>query len=338
MTAPAPRSILVVMLRRIGDVLLTTPAVRALRRAYPEARIDFLVEAPAHEALAGNPDVSEVLLYRSGALRELLRARARRYDWVVDFMGNPRTALLTAASGASVKAGPGHVAHRWAYTHRMPQSSEPCYSAIEKIRGLRALGVPADESDHLPSLRVSPEAEAFAARALPPGPLIGLAPASRRETRRWPAASYADLGRRLRDSSGARLVVFWGPGERELAARVAAGVGPDALIAPQASTLGELAALLGRCRLLVTNCSGTKHVAVARGVPTLTLHGSSDPRAWNPPASPAHAVARVEGLRCIACGLNRCPYSLECMTQLSAESVFPKAAALLGRAAGTEAR
>jgi ADP-heptose:LPS heptosyltransferase len=87
------------------------------------------------------------------------------------------------------------------------------------------------------------------------------------------------------------------------------------------------------CRLVVTNCNGPKHIAVALGVPTVTIHGSSDPVSWNPP-HPKHLVARLDNLFCIGCGLNRCPYHLECMTQLKPETVLETAAKLLGQPAG----
>ncbi|MFH1724164.1 MAG: glycosyltransferase family 9 protein [Elusimicrobiota bacterium] len=346
-----PRRILVIMLRRIGDVILTTPAVRALRRLYPDAVIDFLVEPPAHELLAGDPDISNVLVYggadlplRRGLPRTLRalwdyvywpwRVFRSRYDWVIDFMGNPRTAVLTFLSRAGVRAGPGRVSHRWAYTHRLRQPSEACYGALEKIRMLRSLGLDPDESDALPRLSPDPSSEEFARATLnrlpePAGPLIGVVPASRRVTRRWPAESFARLGRMLRDRHGASLLVFWGPGERELARRVRDGIGEGAHLSPETKSLRELAALVGRCRLVVTNCNGPKHIAVGRGVPTLTIHGSSDPVSWTPMGDVRHRASRLDLLHCIGCRRNRCPYSLECMTELTAEQVCTTAENLL---------
>ncbi|MBI4425598.1 MAG: glycosyltransferase family 9 protein [Elusimicrobia bacterium] len=334
------------MLRRIGDVILTTPAARALRKLFPQARIDFLTEPPSDEALAGNPDLSRVLRYApepgEGAaasyLRWLRRIRAERYDWVVDYMGNPRSAILTFASGAGLRAGPAHVWHRWAYNRLLRQSPEACYAGLEKIRVLRSLGLEPDASDFLPRLHLTEEAKGAAARALAglwpdgAGPLVGLVPASRKETRRWPAASYAALARLLAERADARALVFWGPGERELAEQVAQGAGPGARAAPRTASLTELAALLSRCQAVVTNCNGPKHLAVACGVPTVTIHGSSDPASWNPP-DPRHLVVRLEELHCIGCALNECPYGLECMTGLSPELVAGRTLEVLGLSA-----
>lgn len=343
MSLPVPRSMLVVMLRRIGDVILTTPALRALRKLHPEARIDMLVEPPCHEVLHGNPDVSRVLLYGSAPLNYLywlLRVNRERYDWVVDFMGNPRTAALTAASRAPVRAGPGHVSHRWAYTHPMAQSADRArYSALEKILMLRSLGLDADASDYMPRMTADADSEEFANQSwrrmrLPRGPVVGLVPASRRETRRWPAARFSELGRLLRDRRGARLLVFWGPGEEELARQVRDGIGEGAVLSPRTGSVRELAALIGRCSMLVTNCNGPRHVAVARGIPTVTVHGSSDPEAWNPPDAPRHPVVRRTELSCIGCRSNTCPTQIECLEGLSADRVLAACEGLLAAPAG----
>lgn len=338
-----PAKILVIMLRRIGDVVLTTPAVRALKKLFPGAELHFLTEPPGAEALAGEPSLAKVLRYApepgEGPARAYLRwlkaVRAERYDWVIDYMGNPRSAMLAFASGASLRAGPSHVWHRWAYNRRLEQSSVACYAGLEKIRLLRSLDLEPDETDFLPSLSV-PEASAAAARDVlerlwpgGSGPLVGLVPASRKETRRWPAASYGALAGRLAAEARARVLVLWGPGEGPLAAEVAAASGGAAKAAPETRTLKDLAGLIAQCDLVVTNCNGPKHIAVACGVPTVTIHGSSDPVCWNPP-HPKHPFVRQEDLHCIGCRLNECPYKLECMTRLPVDRVAREALALLG--------
>lgn len=320
-----PKKILVIQLRRIGDVLLTTPAVAALKNRFPSSRIDFLVEPPCDEVLAGNPHLRQVLVYKPSGIREALEwlytIRKERYDWVVDFLGNPRSAIITALSGAFVKAGPAHVSHRWAYDHPLTQSSKTQYAGLEKIRVLAALGVSAS-ADFLPKLYLEAPRKAEN--------LIAFAPASRRITRQWPADSYARLGRMLMERTDCAILVLWGPGERPLAERIAASIGGRASVVKETKDLQGLAREIARCRLVVTNCNGPKHFAVALGVPTVTIHGSSDPISWNPP-HPDHLVARLDELFCIGCGLNRCPYKLECMTELSPEKVMEKAMSLLSR-------
>lgn len=309
-------------------MILTTPALEALKKRYPDAKLDFLVEAPGAEAVAGHPAIDETLVYDAAgplsALRWALKIRRRRYDWVVDFLANPRTALITALSGATVKAGPAHVRRRWAYNWLLVQPQKACYAALEKVRWLESLGVPRGDAPVLPRLFLVKRPPSVAN-------VVGLAPASRKKTRRWPAASYAALGRLLRDAHGCRLKVFWGPGERALAEEVARGIGAGAELIPETRTIAALAAEIASCRVLVSNCAGPKHVAVALGVPTVTIHGSSDPVSWTP-VHPAHRAVRRQELFCIGCRLNDCPYDLECLRELPAERVLPAVEELLARA------
>jgi ADP-heptose:LPS heptosyltransferase len=323
-----PKSILVVQLRRLGDVILTTPALSALKKRHPNAKLDFLVEEPGAEAVAGHPAIDEILVYDAkgalGALSWALKIRARRYDWVVDFLANPRTALLTALSGAAVKAGPAHVRRSWAYNRKMIQSPKACYAALEKVRWLAALGVTPEDAPALPQLYVAKRPETIEN-------VVGLVPPSRQVTRRWPAESWSRLGRLLRDKHGCRLKVFWGPGEKALADEVVRGIGAGAEAIPETRTIAELARELAACRVVVSNCAGPKHVALALGVPTVTIHGSSDPASWTP-VHPDHRFVRLEELDCIGCRSNTCPYDLECLKQLPAERVLPAVEELLARA------
>ncbi len=331
MDIAAPRSILVIQLRRLGDVIMTTPALEALKKTYPNAKLDFLVEAPGAEAVAGHPAIDEILVYDAvgvlGALSWASKIRARRYDWVIDFLANPRTALLTLLSGAKIKAGPAHVARRWAYNHRMLQPSKPTYAAQEKVLWLSGLGISPADAPELPRLYL-------AERTMPLHNIVGLVPPSRKETRRWPAPSYARLGRLLREKHGCRLKVFWGPGEKDLADEVVRGIGEGAYAIGETRTISDLARELAECRVVVGNCAGPKHVAVALGVPTVTIHGSSDPVSWTP-VHPDHRFVRLDELHCIGCRSNDCAYNLECMRQLPAERVLPAVEHLLEK---TQAR
>jgi ADP-heptose:LPS heptosyltransferase len=326
-----PGSILVVQLRRIGDVILTTPAVAALKARYPKAALDFLVEAPGAEALQFNPHIREILVYDGSCplstMKWWSKIRSRGYDWVVDFLGTPRSAMLTFFSGAAVKAGPAHVGHSFWYNTPLTQSTTTHYGALEKIRLLERLGVSSRDADFLPKV--------YLARREEPKNVVGLIPASRKETRRWPAQRYADLGKLLRERFGCDIRVFWGPGERALAEEVAQKIGDGARATPETKNLTEAAKLLADCRLVVTNCNGPKHLAVALGVPTVTVHGASDPVSWTP-NSPHHVFVRRDELPCIGCASNSCPTQIECLRDLPAERVFEAARKLLE--AATEAK
>ncbi len=327
MPVASPKRILAIQLRRLGDVILTTPALAALKHRYPAAVLDFLVETPGAEAVHGHPAIDNILVYRAKNVLETLfwirLIRSRHYDWVIDFLANPRTALIAACSGAALRAGPAHVRRRWAYNHWMSQSPTTVYAGLEKIRWLKGLGVSESSVPFLPELFLTHDRTA-------PENAVAFAPASRQTTRRWPPSSYAALGRSLHLKYGCEIRIFWGPGERALAENIAQQIGSGSKVVCETRSIGDLARKLAACRLLVTNCSGTKHVAVGIGVPTLTIHGSSDPAAWNPP-HPAHQFVRLEALHCIGCRSNICAYNLECMSDLSAEYVLPHVERLFSR-------
>ncbi|MBI4056170.1 MAG: glycosyltransferase family 9 protein, partial [Elusimicrobia bacterium] len=323
-----PHKILIIQLRRIGDILLTTPAIRALRQNFPKVQLDFLAEPPGNELLAHNPYLNQVLTYESNKpLRWLSRIRSEKYDWIIDFLGNPRSALLTAFSKASLRAGPSHVLHRWAYNHLLRLPSQTHYVAQEKLILLEQLGVKYQalnsfEKPYSLDFPLSQSSQDWASQALPSQKWIGFAPHSRKITRQWPPEHYVGLGKKIIQETDHHILVLWGPEEKETAQKIVSGIGSRAILSPPTQALTQLGSLLLHVQILITNCNGPKHMAVALKVPTITLHGSSDPKAWNPPNSSEHAVIRREELSCIGCRKNTCPFQLQCLKELNPHLVF----------------
>ncbi|HRY30095.1 MAG TPA: glycosyltransferase family 9 protein [Elusimicrobiota bacterium] len=325
--------ILVIQLRRIGDVIVTLPVVSALRAQFPQARIDFLVEPAAAPVVRGFPGVDDALVFEKRHFwRWAWDIRRRGYDWVLDFMNNPRTAQIALLSGAPVRAG--FEAPLWGrvYTHRLPRPSVPQYAVQSKFDLLRALGltpsVPA-----LPEIRVTEEdfspvggwwkeksMDAYAER-------VAVMPAHRRPIRRWPAHKFSELIRLLNGKKDRAVILFGGPGEEGYIAGLRAPFSERVFAAPVAG-LRQAAALLSRCHVAVTNCSGLMHLAVAVGTPTLTVYGPTWPESWNPRVRP-HRYVQTSGLRCIGCNRDECPYAHECLEWISAERVCGETESML---------
>ena len=286
--------ILVIQLYRIGDVLLTTPAVRAIKRTFPEATVDFLAENPAAEILQGNPSINHVLIYDKKQPWVMVRAlRAQNYDWVIDFLGTPRSAILTALSGAKLRAGLSRVFHRWAYNRKLPDPAGPLYIAEEKIRLIEPLGI-TFQDDFRAEISISEPATTWADHFLKKvsplnRPLIALSPVSRRHFRRWPLQHYAALADRLTAELNCTILIIWGPGEKETAEAIATQMKEPPVIAPPIKNLLDLAALLKRADLFLGNDNGVKHIAAAAGIPTFTIFGGKNvPTNWTFPRSPSH--------------------------------------------------
>ena len=139
---------LLIQLRRIGDVLMTTPSIRLLRESFPEAQFTFLTEPPSDQVLTENPYLDEILLFRkTETFRETLRffrtIRHHQFDTVIDFFGNPRSALITRFSGAPIRIGFDFRERSLAYNHPVKISTETTYAAQDKDQLLKPLGISA---------------------------------------------------------------------------------------------------------------------------------------------------------------------------------------------------
>ena len=322
-----PKKILVIQLRRLGDVMVTTPAVEALRLAFPRAEIDFLVEPPGDQLLEGNPHLTRVLRYETDRpLAMIRRVRERRYDWVLDFLGTPRSAVLTAFSGAGLRAGPGHVFHTWAYQRRFPDPIDGRYTGLVKLDYLRetfGIAAPPRVSTRmtLPETARTQAAAFWKGLGLNGGFVLGVAPLSRRETRQWPRERFADLLK----MADVPALIFWGGRAEEADARwIQQQVGKKATLIPDTRDLKLVGALLERCGAVVALDNGIKHMAMALGVPTLSVHGATKPSNWNPPGDARFPVVRREELFCIGCEKNECPYRVECLSGLDARRVLAR--------------
>lgn len=341
------RSALVIRHRAGGDLLLTTPALRALRAGLPGARITVLAARGMGALLQGNPDVDEVIEIDRKSLpaQAALYARFARggYDLVVDLVSNPRSAFLTRLTRAPIRAGFDIPGRAGAYTVRVPR--EPLDAAGRPVRRyapeaaldvVRALGIEPRGLDL--TFRVVPAAAASIDRWLAEtklaGPLIACLPTGSWPAKTWLPERFAAAMDSLAEEGA--IVWLWGPGEREAVEAIRARMRAPSVLAPPTGWQ-ELGALLARCALLVGNDSGPKHLAAAIGTPTVTVYGPTHPTTWHPPAGP-HRALLANGLECLHCDANRCPLPgdrhLRCMRDVGAERVVAAARELLHRTAG----
>lgn len=324
-----PLKILAIQLYRIGDALLTLPAVKELKKNFPQATIDFLAQNPAAEILKGNPAIDQLIVYDPKRPWHFIgHVRAQKYDWVIDFLGTPRTAVLTALSGATVRAGLSRVFHRWAYNRPLPDPQGSFYIAEEKIRLLAPLGVKF-HGDLNAEINIPDASKAFARdffSSHPPArPRIVLSPVSRRHFNRWPLDRYAALADRLIAELKASVFIAWGPGEKENAEIVSSLMKEKPLIAPQTKHLMDLAALLEHADLFIGNDNGVKHIAASLQVPTFTIYGPHSPVSWTFPDPARHRFIQ-KTCPCYEESKNEhlCR-DTSCLHSISADEVFERA-------------
>lgn len=307
-------------------MILSTPVLPNLRAAFPTARIDYLVERGCRDAVEGNEAIDRVIAFDKRGMngaRMLLDLRRARYDMVIDLLGNPRSALMTFASGAPYRVGYDFRGRAYAYNVLVRPRGAEVHNVEFNLDALRRIGVPVVSVS--PRFPLSAEDRDFARReaerlGLTGRLAIGFNPGTNRPTERWPAERFAELGRLLADRFGARMCVFWGPGEQPLAEAIAARIGEAAAVAPPTS-LKRLGAMFERCSLVVSNDSGPMHIAAALGVPTVGIFGPVNPLLQGPYGETARYVRR-EALSCLGCNYDKsCPIGNPCMTELEPEAV-----------------
>ncbi len=352
-------SILLVRLRLIGDVIFTTPLIRALRRRYPAARLVYLVEPAAAPVVAGNPHLSEVIVvpHRRGWRRLVddirlgRRLRAAHFDVAIDLHGGPRSGWLTWASGARVRVGYDVAGRSWMYTrviHR-PRTLRPRHSVENQWDLLPAVddAFPASPDRDRDRVEMPVEASAVAqvqARlrrlGMPAGSqIIVLHVSAGNPFRRWPEAAFAALAADLVVEPSRRwIVVTSGPSDHEAALRVLAdarrraGAAGARIVDADGLTLAELRALLDEAALFVGGDSGPLHIAATTSVPIVGLYGPTLPERsapWRPRHLPSVAVdAGI--LPCRPCEQRVCaPGDFRCLTSVTSDAVREAARRLL---------
>jgi ADP-heptose:LPS heptosyltransferase len=295
-----PHRVLFIQLRRIGDVLLGTPALRAVARRFPDAKVDFLVEPPADEVLLGHPLVDRRLVVpRDKSLRSFVQVahelRRARYDWVIDFFSNPRSAQFAFVTGARVRVGLDRCGRRWAYTHHMVEEEQDrdAYAVDLRLDALARMGVPAQGRElEIYADRADPAECARVAELLkgvsPDKSLVAVAAGSANPAKRYPADLTAEVIARLL-ANGCAVVLTAGPGETDLAEVIVRRL-PQPILLLSEARVPTLAALYRRAHLYLGPDSGPKHVAAACGIPSVTLFGPGRPGNWNDPLNARNMV------------------------------------------------
>jgi len=314
-----PRNLLLIRPDHIGDVLFTTPALHALRQTFPEARIIALVGPWTATILTRNPDVDAVLTcpfpwfdrrpkpspwqpYRL-LLEEARKLQKLHFDAVLILrFDHWWGALLAAWAGIPVRIGYATPETRLFLTDTLPYA--PDRHAVEhNLALIRALAARwgREMVEGEPRLRfpLTAEEEAFAAaflahHGIADARLVGLHPGAGDPRKLWPAERWAQVADRLAETWEAQILITGSPAERELAEAVARQMRSRPCIAAGETSLGQAAALLGRCRLVVGADTGPMHLAVALGVPTVHLYGPFEPwlfGPWGPPER--HRIVRA---------------------------------------------
>jgi len=354
----AALKILLVRPRLIGDVLLTTPVIRAIRRRFPDAELVYLVEAHAAPVVSANSHLSEtvVIRHRRGVRRLLedltlaLRLRARRFDVAIDMHGGSRSGWLTFATGARMRVGYDVSGRSWMYTHRVarPRGYAPRHSVLSMWDLARVIDASWDEpltpgGDRL-EMPVTKAAAAVVARRLDDmgvtaaDEIVVMHAAAGNEFRRWPQASFGAVARSLAQTRRRVVLVVGSNQDAATIDRIVRLAQPDRaapagrIHAAPGWPLDELRALMDRSALFVGGDSGPMHIAAASNVPIVAIFGPTLPVHWAPwrPAGVPVALVEPGPLECRPCDQRVCaPGDFRCLRSISADEVVAAANRLL---------
>jgi lipopolysaccharide heptosyltransferase I len=323
-----PRSILIVRLGALGDLVHALPAVAALRAGWPDARIDWLVDRRYAALLELVPVVDRAVVFgppEGAPLRTVLRQlRAARYDVAVDFQGLLKSAVLARLSGARVVAG--FVARQLRepaaglfYTTRI-EGDDRAHVVRKNLSLVEALGVTV--RDVASPLRVSPSAVPDQVRQLlslgAGGRFTVVNPGAGWPNKQWPAVRYGRIAEHVRSSHGLPSIVTWGPQERRLADEVAAASGGAAAPAPS-TTLADLVELCRAAALVIGGDTGPLQLAAAVGTPIVGVFGPTNPVRNGPWSAADLCVSRFDDCECHH--KRRCRRETPCIDTITVEEV-----------------
>ena len=306
--------ILVIKLRYIGDVLLTTPVLKNLRLNDANVRLDIMVNKGTDEVLKHNRDINTIIhVERNSLVRQIgfVRSlRGEKYDLVIDLTDSDRSAILSFMSGAPTRVG-YNSEKRWrgrCYTHVVPVDRDKMHTVDYQLEALRMLGIQIKSSELV--LPLSQEDHAFADRIMDEyklndgRPIVLIHPGARWWFKSWPLECFSKLADGIKQNLNCHLIFAGGSADQDIVNKIQKSMTTKAISLIGKTTILQLAALLKLCRLFIGNDNGIMHVAAAAGTPVIAFFGLTDPLLWGPRGT-GHVVF-YKGIDCSPCFPDGC--------------------------------
>lgn len=318
-------NILIVRLGALGDVVHAIPAAAALKRKFPDARIDWLVDRKHREIVDLVTVIDRTIAINSSSLGGWIEAvrtlRQTSYTAAIDLQGLLKSAVLARASGAEHVIG-------FSIYHLREKTARPFYSTtadvgadhiiVRNINLLRAVEVDSAEIEFPLRAPASDVLERLRERLPDARPFVLINPGAAWPNKRWPPERFSALASFIRDEVGMTPVVVWGPGEETLAHGIVSLSSGAAVEAPPTSVT-DLVALTRAASLLISGDTGPLHIATAVGTPVVALFGPTDPARNGPYAAEDVSVSRYDACDCHY--ERRCHQSAWCLADVSVSEV-----------------
>ncbi len=340
LTREHPRKIMVRTTNWIGDAVMTTPAMAAIRAAFPAAEITVVANPLVAELFRFHPDCDRVLVFDKkhdhrgvkGFWTFCAELRRERFDLAVLLQNAIEAGFMAALARIPRRAGYETDGRGWLLNYGVATSERKhgLHHTDYYLNMLETLGIAAPDKKKL-VLALTPEEEQRAGELLPGRNWIAINPgAAYGSAKRWLPDRFAAVADRLAEEYGVQVVLTGGPGEKEIGADIEQAMSCPAVNLIGRTSVRELMAVLARCRLMVTNDSGPMHVAAAFGVPIAAVFGPTDHRTTSPLSESCRIIRK--DVDCAPCMLRQCPTDHRCMSGIFAEDVLAAARELLGEA------
>jgi len=346
-------NILIVKLSAIGDVIHTLPALNALRKAYPEARITWLVEEAAYDLVKDHPALDRVLVSKRkrwlkelksplflNAVKEIYgfikELRDTHYDMILDFQALLKSGILIALSRGKRKIGFGKGLEHMEYSYlflneRFPAVSMEHHALTRGLMLLNALGIPTPQIEY--KLAISDHDRQKVDNLLRryglvnPGRFVVVNPVAKWESKLWSNDKFAQLADQIIAQYDAAIVFTGGLEDRPTICRIKAGMTAQAVNLAGETTLRMLAALYAKADVVVSTDTGPMHLAAAVGTPVVALFGPTAPWRTGPYGSGNQVITAGQG--CAPCFKRKCS-TCDCMALISVDQVFDAVSKVIG--------
>jgi heptosyltransferase-2 len=325
-------SILVRGVNWIGDAVMTLPALRALRKAYPGATISLLAKPAVIPVFENNPDIDDIISYDKkfsgfmGKLRLARLLRKKEFSMALLLQNAFDAALIAWLARIPRRIGYNRDGRGFLLTDTVPFNGDDrkVHHIEYYLNLLDSAGIHANFEE--PVIHLSLEERLHAREVLSElsRPILGINPgATFGSAKRWLPVRFAEVANWFRRDTGGGAVIFGSRNEAALAQEINKNIPEGKLFLAGKTSLRELAALIAECDIMLTNDSGPMHIACAVGTPTLAIFGSTDPKLTGP-AGEGHNTIKKD-FSCSPCFERSCPTKdLRCMYTVTAEEVFFK--------------
>lgn len=336
-------NILIVNVNWVGDVLFSTPAIRAVKQHYPHAHIACMVVPRCKEILELNPHLNELIIYDEeelhksllGKLKLISTLKKRHFNIVFLFHRSLTRTLMVALSGIRERVGIHTPKRGFLLTKKVEPPKSDVHKVEQFLNIVRAKGI--DTSNRNLEFFIGKDDELYAEELLKSEGVkkdnlpIVLNPGGNWDLKRWPARNFAELGDKLVDIHKARILITGADKDVELGQAISDDMRYKPIITCGKTTLRQLAAILKRAKLVVSNDSGPMHIAVSQGTKTIALFGPTDPKITGPYGDGKYVVIHksLESLGCkVPCYNLNCEDNA-CMKAITVEDVIKEADLLL---------